>query len=79
MDSKTNDIQAFPTPNSDFDNNWNKESHKIGMTLRDYFAAKSISSVTADFWNFKRTDMEYEKVAEVAYKIADAMLKERLK
>lgn len=48
-----------------------------GMLLRDYFAAQAITSVTADFWNFRRTEEDYNKVAESAYKIADAMLKKR--
>lgn len=54
------------------------EEHAIngGMTLRDYFAAKAmtamvtaefVGSVTPDYW------------AKEAYKVADAMIKERAK
>lgn len=49
-----------------------------GMTLRDYFAAKAASAV----WN-QLSDMPLDEAvdftAEAAYKIADAMLKEREK
>lgn len=49
-----------------------------GMTLRDYFAAKAVSAV----WN-RLSDMPVDDAAdftaEAAYKIADAMLKEREK
>jgi hypothetical protein len=40
-----------------------------GMTLRDYFAAKAMQCLPAPQQN----------LAELAYKIADAMLKEREK
>lgn len=43
-----------------------------GMTLRDYFAGQAASGMGAD------TDCQsWEEVAERAYKIADAMIKER--
>src|SRR5690554_1572825 len=49
-----------------------------GMSLRDYFAAKAVSAV----WN-RLSDMPLDYAAdftaEAAYKIADAMLKEREK
>jgi len=49
-----------------------------GMTLRDYFAAKVIGSWFNDpdlIWS----DNTFESAAQDAYKIADAMLKERKK
>ena len=49
-----------------------------GMTLRDYFAAKAVSAV----WNLLSempVDYAADFTAETAYKIADAMLKEREK
>lgn len=43
-----------------------------GMTLRDYFAAKTIPVA----YNAEPT---YKKIAEEAYKVADAMLEARKK
>ena len=57
-----NNPPAFP--------DWTKD----GMTLRDYFAAKAMTGLlTAE------TVGEYsnEHVAEISYRIADAMLKAR--
>jgi hypothetical protein len=44
----------------------------IGMTLRDYFAAKAMQAIANERFNA-------EFLAEYAYKIADAMLDEREK
>jgi hypothetical protein len=43
--------------------------HK-GMTLRDYFAAKVMQTLPAYSW-------DYNDIANVAYDVADAMLKKR--
>ena len=43
-----------------------------GMTLRDYFAAKAVSGLCADPSMPSAT-----KAAEIAYAVADAMLKAR--
>jgi hypothetical protein len=53
-----------------------------GMTLRDYFAAKSITSVMATPWfqhtSSVRGSCEYaDELAGECYAIADAMLKAR--
>jgi hypothetical protein len=46
--------------------------HRWGMTLRDYFAAKAMTGLlTAEIVGSN------EHVAEIAYRIADAMLKAR--
>ena len=45
-----------------------------GMTLRDYFAAKAMQGLLSmDL----KPDVENEELAEAAYAIADAMIKER--
>lgn len=44
-----------------------------GMSLRDYFAAKALQGLMADPGLIGNT----EQVAQVAYRIADAMLKAR--
>ena len=46
-----------------------------GMTLRDYFAAKALSGSLAD----PEVNGSFENIAKFAYKMADAMLKERTK
>jgi hypothetical protein len=65
---------AFPDPQE----NWRGEK---GMTLRDYFAAQALTG--AQIWdavlNGKNAQFSggVEKLAEVAYAVADAMLKAR--
>jgi hypothetical protein len=66
-----NNTLAFPNPN---------RTDQTGMTLRDYFAAKSITSVMATPWfqhtSSVRGSCEYaDELAGECYAIADAMLK----
>jgi hypothetical protein len=46
---------------------------KDELTLRDYFAAKALQGMLAD----SNLQAEYSEFALRAYRIADAMLKER--
>ena len=49
-------------------------------TLRDYFAAAALGKMNMTTWNWDATHAKqdaYKHVAEVAYKVADAMLSER--
>lgn len=46
----------------------------IGMTLRDYFAAKAMQGMAPYTWRGAAT---YEEPARKAYAMADAMLKAR--
>jgi hypothetical protein len=55
---------AFPNPN---------RTDQTGMTLRDYFAAKTMQSLVL------QGDTVIEDCAILAYEMADAMLKERAK
>lgn len=49
--------------------------HRVGMTLRDYFAAKAMQAFCSDpDW---RQDMMPEETARAAYHQADAMLNAR--
>jgi hypothetical protein len=49
--------------------------YDAGMTLRDYFAAKAMQAyVSSDKW---REDMDSIRTASMAYRMADAMIKER--
>ena len=59
-------------------------STERGMTLRDYFAAQALTG--AQIWDAVLNGKEasqfsggVNKLAEVAYAVADAMLKERSK
>lgn len=50
------------------------DDHAISMTLRDYFAAQAMTGLlTAEIVG----EYSNEHVAEIAYRIADAMLKAR--
>lgn len=50
--------------------------HVMGMTLRDYFAAKAMQGWSA---NPIPQDSSIQDVAEWSYRQADAMLRERAK
>ena len=50
------------------------EEKKIGMTLRDYFAAKAMAALVVVYTDDKAIVDEY---SQRAYAIADAMLKAR--
>ena len=71
-------IPAFPvniaaTPSGDIYHSDEVFEGSGGMTLRDYFAGQAVISLTDDYQS------QPEHLAERAYKIADAMLKEREK
>lgn len=58
--------KAFPNPH---------RTDELGMTLRDYFAAKAMQGLYSDpEW---RIDMDFFDTAYAAYNQADAMLKAR--
>lgn len=54
-------------------NEWH-EYYQTGMTLRDYFAGQAISGVIAGYHFGLRSNKEN---AEMAYKIADELIKQR--
>ncbi len=65
---------AFPTPTHNLQND--------GMTLRDYFAAKAMQGLIASPRmpapaHHGGTDVTDSMVADLSYKIADAMLSAR--
>jgi hypothetical protein len=54
-----------------------QESHQAGMSLRDYFAAKAMQAMLrVDSDNGRFRDMGW-RTAEMAYDVADAMLRAR--
>ena len=71
--STTNDGgPAFPVDNVQ---NW-------GMTLRDYFAGQALAGWLASYGDTARHPVEdgaENKVSEISYRMADAMLAERTK
>jgi hypothetical protein len=58
------DTPAFPNPHY---------NNVYGMTLRDYFAAKAMQGMMSD----PNLDMVCNKVAQLSYNMADAMMKAR--
>jgi hypothetical protein len=53
---------------------------KRGMTLRDYFAAAAVPGLMTQYWNSDRLgDPTFASIAQEAYQLANAMLKERAK
>jgi hypothetical protein len=70
------DIPAFPTENAYM------VSTQHGMTLRDYFAAKAMQGLIASPRMpapayHGGTDVTDSMIADLAYKMADAMMKAR--
>jgi hypothetical protein len=86
---KTENPPAFPRTGyyPDVDRNdgleaWRERAHTVtesqhGMTLRDYFAAKSLPSLVTE--GLRLDHESWAATAQHAYIIADAMLTERSK
>lgn len=51
----------------------------VGATLRDYFAAKAMQAVPMQQGHLHDVEAVYDRIADHAYKMADAMLKARQK
>ena len=59
-------MNAFPNPHL---------TDELGMSFRDYVAAKAMQAFLSDFeW---RQEMDLNETAFAAYRMADAMLKAR--
>ena len=73
---KNDEISAFPFQFETERNTWISSR---GMTMRDYFAAAALPSLIttcADLIDLEFTDKHF---AQLAYKVADAMIVEREK
>lgn len=71
-------ISAFPT--SQYASGVAPSGHSEGMSLRDYFAAKALQGLLPARDQTGRTpysDLPISQCAEMAYELADAMLKAR--
>jgi hypothetical protein len=80
MRNHPDEWQAFPTPDGE------NGGCNYGMTLRDYFAAKTLLGMVSrkDFMNDfceppSSREEARKEVASLAYKMADAMMIEREK
>jgi len=64
------DTQAFPNPH---------RTDMTGMTLRDYFAAQAMQSLTRRLFAYEVLESKHyaEDVSKAAFQMADAMLKAR--
>lgn len=70
---------AFPKPLDPYPNMQDARSGTEGMSLRDYFAAKSLIAI-AGLWKGNLGDFDNEsadRTARAAYRMADAMIKAR--
>ena len=61
---------VYPRHNTGFE----QVADALGMTLRDYFAAKAIERLRSINRN---KSLNYQEIAESAYLLADALLKAR--
>jgi len=75
MSNKNTGGPAFPSGLKETDTD-NVESIHVGMTLRDYFAAKAMQGLLAQSLG-TALGSPVEAAADYAYAMADAMLKER--
>lgn len=79
------DEPAFPLPGGAGD--FTVQKTHLGMTLRDYFAAKALVAIMATEWSVEAVTQAghsmdigmRQAVAETAYSFADEMLKARQK
>jgi hypothetical protein len=72
MDDKT--IPAFPTERIGMESGEVLTYQEEGMALRDYFAARALQGLIST-----EGAGSAERYAEISYRLADAMMKERLK
>ena len=76
MTDRLKNPPAFPIPSSEVRHR-DGNLAQYGMTLRDYFAGQALTSMLSA--PDKITESTYGVAANLSYKFADAMLKERAK
>ena len=64
MNHKTNQTKPKPPPQ-------NPEINNQGLTIRDYFATHAMEGMVTD------VVVDAQKIARMAYELADAMMRER--
>ncbi|WP_343577975.1 hypothetical protein [Pseudomonas sp.] len=67
---------AFARPAGDYSGTRNGNTAQVGMTLRDYFAAKAMQAMIANDWPIY-DDESTKHLTGYAYRMADAMLAAR--
>lgn len=75
-ENKNPNPQAFP---QEWTQNGTTDNWENGMSLRDYFAAKAMASLSGPtfYHGGKETEESVENFAKRCYMIADEMLKQR--
>lgn len=83
-EDKPENPPAFPHLNPNFDNNWDKEPQRGGMTLRDYFAAHFPLTLETYLIGVDKEKVKTWKTADALasfsaarFQYADEMLKAR--
>jgi len=81
-DKKPQNPSAFPSKTIDHHESAMQSrtvynGQEEGMTLRDYFAAKAMNGCLNSSINFPNTKQDIESLSEIAYIMADTMLKQR--
>lgn len=71
--------RAFPQKIKEEVNGGIQERYELGLTMRDYFAAKAMQAMLSNQEMWSNNDTMEDYVSQESYKMADAMLKERLK
>lgn len=73
---------AFPCAYKDFQPDTGNEVTReqyFGVTIRDWFAGKALAGIAVSSENDDPRTLQWDSVAEAAYRAADAMLAERAK
>ena len=70
------DIQGFDA--DDWRDEGNQSAH-TALTLRDVFAAEAMNGLLASYAGDRNAEFKHGVVAAWSYRLADAMLRERMK
>lgn len=76
MSAINNGGPAFPVPLNE-GQSWQGMAPCDGMTLRDYFAASSVTGLLANPAADPVEQVHFDNIARDAYRMADAMLRAR--
>ena len=79
MNDKDEGGSAFPRPETLYPDGRTSDPGAFGMSLRDYFAAKAMQGELASQHPKTGEYNNLDALAVLAYRIADAMLKARVK
>lgn len=77
MTTKTDGGAAFPRPAGDYNGTRHGNGAQVGISIRDYFAAKAMQGLLAAQIHGFNDRPANGPFASMAYEMADAMLKAR--